>query len=239
MSCADESEFPQLPEFNEIWQQTLGWHPTPAEQQQFQRLYELVLEGNRQLNLTRITAPEEFWEKHLWDSLSGIANWLGPLTTSIALPTAAVRVIDIGSGGGFPGIPVALVRPQWSVTLLEATRKKVGFQSNLVESLSLPNIKPQWGRAEELARTANPADLNFDLATVRAVGPASRCAEYALPLLRPGGLAVLYRGQWAEVEAERQALKAVLRGRGQVESVQTWLTPLSQNQRHCLYLRRY
>ncbi|PSB11939.1 16S rRNA (guanine(527)-N(7))-methyltransferase RsmG, partial [filamentous cyanobacterium CCP2] len=66
-----------LPEMREEWQETLSWQPTPEQQQQFQQLYELILNGNRQLNLTRITDPIEFWEKHLWDSLSGVREGMG------------------------------------------------------------------------------------------------------------------------------------------------------------------
>ena len=96
---------PVLPEMNELWQETLNWQPDESQQQQFQRLYELIVEGNRSLNLTRITEPIEFWEKHLWDSLRGIARLL-PANNSAGenreLPAESVqKVIDIGTGGGF------------------------------------------------------------------------------------------------------------------------------------------
>ncbi len=71
-----ETNAPLLPEMADLWQQSLNWQPTEQQQRQFQRLYELILAGNRQLNLTRITEPVEFWEKHLWDSLRGIAPLL-------------------------------------------------------------------------------------------------------------------------------------------------------------------
>ncbi|MHC5830447.1 MAG: 16S rRNA (guanine(527)-N(7))-methyltransferase RsmG, partial [Nostoc sp.] len=87
-----------LPEMAEIWQQSLNWEPTAQQQAQFQRLYELILEGNRQLNLTRITDSQEFWEKHLWDSLKGIA----PEGEFIPSLEEAASVIDIGTGAGFP-----------------------------------------------------------------------------------------------------------------------------------------
>ena len=120
-----------LPQMNELWQKTLNWQPDESQQQQFQRLYELIVEGNRSLNLTRITEPIEFWEKHLWDSLRGIVRLL-PANNSAGenpkLPAESVqKVIDIGTGAGFPGLPIAIALPQLSVTLLDSTRKKLFF----------------------------------------------------------------------------------------------------------------
>jgi len=112
-----------LPEMAEIWQQTLNWQPSDHQQGQFQRLYHLILEGNRQLNLTRITDPQEFWEKHLWDSLRGIA----PKGEFISSLQQGVSVIDIGTGAGFPGIPVTIIAPNCTITLMDSTRKKNYF----------------------------------------------------------------------------------------------------------------
>lgn len=214
-----------LPEISQ-WQP--GWQPDARQQLQFQRLYRLILEGNRQLNLTRITTPEEFWEKHLWDSLRGVAPLLSDPTRQ--------RVIDIGSGGGFPGIPIAIARPDWSVTLLDATRKKTTFLATLLTNLDCQNATSLCDRAEQVGQTADHRQT-YDLALIRAVGPAPVCAEYALPLLRIGGLAILYRGQWTASDTE--ALQPIVEQLGgQVESVAGFLTPLSQSVRHCLYLRK-
>ncbi len=97
----------KLPKMDTVWQETLNWLPDEKCQAQFQHLYEEILEGNRQFNLTRITTPEEFWEKHLWDSLRGVVPQLPSLATS-------QQVIDIGTGAGFPGLPVAIAFPQYS-----------------------------------------------------------------------------------------------------------------------------
>src|SRR6476469_10260256 len=78
----NQMTMPVLPQMNELWQKTLNWQPDESQQQQFQRLYELIVEGNRSLNLTRITEPMEFWEKHLWDSMRGIARLLPANHTS-------------------------------------------------------------------------------------------------------------------------------------------------------------
>jgi len=220
---------PLLPEMAEVWQHTMNWQPTAEQQRKFQHLYELILEGNRQLNLTRITDPLEFWEKHLWDSLRGIA----PLLANHAA-TQAQYVIDIGTGAGFPGVPIAIAFASWTVTLLDSTRKKMTFLDTLLGQLDMQNMTTLVGRAEMLSKQP---EHRYDVALVRAVGSADLCAEYALPLLKPSGLAVLYRGRWTSPEAEALQSTAERLG-GVVETIEEFTTPLSQSIRHCVYLRK-
>ena len=233
-------EIPELPKNPEIWRQTFGWSPEPEQEHLFQQLYVQVLEGNRQFNLTRITEPTEFWEKHLWDSLSGIAPWLtqdnGAPPLKLAIPTSRPDVIDIGAGAGFPGVPVAIAKPNWRLTLLDSTRKKVKFLSAIRQHLSLQNAIALADRAEALGRQPQHRE-RYDIALMRALGPATTCAEYALPLLKLQGLAVLYRGKWFPDEADELLAAAAQLG-GVVEQVQGWSTPLTQSVRHCLYLRK-
>ena len=227
---------PLLPEMADLWQQTLNWQPTAEQQCQFQSLYEVILSGNRQLNLTRITDPSEFWEKHLWDSLRGIAPLLLSLENEVASVKPMQRVIDIGTGAGFPGIPVAIALARWTVTLLDSTRKKITFLNTCVAQLDIQNANTVTGRAEEVAQMPDHRQT-YDIALVRAVGSASVCAEYALPLLKPGGLAVLYRGHWTAAETETLQ-SAVDQLGGVIESTEGFTTPLSKSIRHCLYLRK-
>lgn len=159
------------------WQETLQWQPTPQQQEQFQRFYGAILAANQGINLTRITAVPDFWEKHLWDSLRGILPWLQP-TGGTPWGTKIQQVIDIGSGGGFPGyrgdrLPRLVSDPP------EATQKKVKFLQSLPQTVDLANIHPEWGRAETHGR-------RYDLALMRAVGNLRRCCAYGLPLLRLG-----------------------------------------------------
>ncbi|WP_026100008.1 16S rRNA (guanine(527)-N(7))-methyltransferase RsmG [Fortiea contorta] len=221
-----------LPQMPEIWQQTLNWQPTQVQQVQFQRLYELILEGNRLLNLTRITEPQEFWEKHLWDSLRGIALQ-GKFISSLE-PGASV--IDIGTGAGFPGIPVAIALPNCTMRLMDATRKKIAFIDQIVTKLALSNSQTLVGRAEEVGQQ-RPHRQSYDIALIRAVGTASACAEYALPLLKSNGLAIIYRGNWTQEETTTLQSAARQLG-GVIESIDEFTTPLSQSIRHCLYLRK-
>ncbi|MGR3274060.1 16S rRNA (guanine(527)-N(7))-methyltransferase RsmG [Acaryochloris marina NIES-2412] len=235
-----------LPNRSDVWLQTLGWQPTSEQEQQFERLFQQILQANQQLNLTRITDPQDFWEKHLWDSLVGIAPWLPPgspiptwlqdlasLSTDLNQP---MRVIDIGTGGGFPGLPIAIIKPTWPITLLDSTQKKLTFLDQATADLGLENVEGCCDRAENLGQQS-PYRESFDLALVRAVGPASVCAEYALPLLALQGYAVLYRGQWTTEEQE--GLKAVAsKLGGEVVAVLPVTMPHSPGIRHCIYLRK-
>ncbi|MEH1999812.1 MAG: 16S rRNA (guanine(527)-N(7))-methyltransferase RsmG [Nostoc sp.] len=221
-----------LPKMAEIWQQTLNWQPTFQQQAQFQRLYELILEGNRQLNLTRITDPQEFWEKHLWDSLRGIA----PQGQFIPSLQEAASVIDIGTGAGFPGVLVAITAPNCKITLMDSTRKKITFIDNILTELALINAKTLVGRAEEIGQQPQHRQA-YDIALIRAVGTASVCAEYALPLLKRSGLAIIYRGNWTEEETT-VLQNTVNQLGGVIELIEKFTTPLSDSIRHCLYLRK-
>ncbi|MBD2188487.1 16S rRNA (guanine(527)-N(7))-methyltransferase RsmG [Pseudanabaena mucicola] len=207
------------------WQTTLNWLPTPEQLAQFEKLYELVLEGNSKQNLTRITEPDDFWEKHLWDSLRGVlAFW----------DRENIKVIDIGTGAGFPGIPIAIAKPSWQVTLVDSKQKKVAFAAETIENLQLPNAIAQWGRGEDINKLAQ-YKKKYDLAVVRAVGKPDLCASYCLPFLKRSGTAVLYRGQWLPEESEQldifcnqEELQVVKQDRFQ--------TPLTEGIRHSVYL---
>lgn len=221
-----------LPKMAEIWQNTLNWQPTNLQENQFQQLYQLIIAGNRQINLTRITEPEEFWEKHLWDSLRGIA----PKQIFIPGIDRGKRIIDIGTGAGFPGLPIALIFPNSQVTLLDSTGKKITFIETVLSALALNNAKTLLGRAEEIGQQYEHRQ-NYDVAVIRAVGNVSVCAEYSLPLVRKGGLAIIYRGTWSEVENESLETAVEQLG-GVVELIEEFSTPLSNSIRHCLYLRK-
>ena len=183
------SQFSQL--FTQ-WQSTLNWLPNPEQIRQFEKLYELVLEGNSKQNLTRITESDDFWEKHLWDSLRGVlAYW----------DLENIKVIDIGTGAGFPGLPIAIARPSWQVTLLDSKQKKVAFVNETIQALGLTNVIALAGRGEDI-NTIPAYRKKYDLAVVRAVGKPDICANYCLPFLKKSGTAVLYRGQWLPEESE-------------------------------------
>ncbi|ASC74202.1 Ribosomal RNA small subunit methyltransferase G [Halomicronema hongdechloris C2206] len=225
----------RLPEYSDRWRHSLHWQPDAYQQASFQALYEAILEGNRQLNLTRLTAADDFWEKHVWDSLSGVVPWLGqePTVQELALAPGH-RVIDIGTGAGFPGLPVAIACPTWPITLLDSTRKKIAWLAGVSQDLGLTNVTTITERAETLGHHPDHRQA-YDLALVRAVGSVATCAEYALPLLAQGGVAVLYRGQWTVAEQEQLQTVATRLG-GHLIQLRPWRTPLSHSVRHCVYL---
>jgi 16S rRNA (guanine527-N7)-methyltransferase len=212
----------------DLWQETMNWQPTDRQQLQLQSLYHEVITANQQLNLTRITQPEEFWEKHLWDSLRGV----GELINS----PAALQVIDIGTGAGFPGLPLAIARPDWQLTLVDSTAKKVGFIESITPELGLTNVHPIVSRIEELGQNRSHRHQS-DLALIRAVAAANICAEYALPLVKVGGTAILYRGNWTEEEATSLELAAAKLG-GEISQIDRFTTPISNSVRHCIWLHK-
>ncbi|MEM6502096.1 MAG: 16S rRNA (guanine(527)-N(7))-methyltransferase RsmG [Cyanobacteria bacterium P01_C01_bin.89] len=237
-----------LPKNLELWQSTTGWQPEEAEQDLFQRLYAGVLDGNTRMNLTRIVEPDEFWEKHIWDSVRGIFSEKGPALATLRThdpfaevdtegqPAHVISLLDIGTGGGFPGLPIAIAQPNWSITLLDSTRKKVAFAEELAEKLELSNVSAIADRAEQIARQPDSRP-QFDIVTLRAVGAADKCAGYALPLVADGGMAILYRGKWTTEEED--SLAPILQDWGAtVVAVDGFTTPLSGGDRHCVYLKR-
>lgn len=211
----------------QLHQDTLPWQPSPAQLEQLGELYEGICAGNQRLNLTRITTPEDFWEKHLWDSLAAIAPDFEP--------TPATKLIDVGTGGGFPAFPLAITFPDWQITLLDSTRKKINFLNELSQQLQF-NAHGIAERAETLGHHPNHRE-QYDIVTIRAVGKASICAEYALPFLKINGLAILYRGQWSP-EDTATLEPAIAQCGGILENVRSFSTPLTQSQRTCLYLRK-
>ncbi|MEO1375179.1 MAG: 16S rRNA (guanine(527)-N(7))-methyltransferase RsmG [Cyanobacteria bacterium J06635_10] len=221
-----------LPQMIDIWEQTLNWKPSPPELARFQRLYELIVEGNRKLNLTRITNPEDFWEKHLWDSLRGIKF----LISGKEQQEEGISFIDLGTGAGFPGIPVSIVVNNCTVHLIDSTKKKINFINSILPTLNLDKVKATTCRAEEIGRDTQHRET-YDIALIRAVASAHACAEYTLPLLKQGGLAIVYRGNWTEKETNSME-NALQQLGGVIESIEQFNTPLTNSDRHCLYLRK-
>lgn len=139
-----------------------------------------LLDWNTRINLTAITDPQDVLLKHFLDSLSLLK----------AYTSSKARLLDIGSGAGFPGLPLKIVRPQWRVVLLEATGKKTLFLHHIVEKLHLRDVEIIHGRAEELAHKPEYR-AKFDMVTARAVSALPTLLEYCAPYCRVGGVIVL------------------------------------------------
>ena len=141
-----------------------------------------LLDWYTRTNLTAITNPDDVLIKHFLDSLSLLQayDYKGEVYPH------PIRLLDIGSGAGFPGLPLKIARPDWSVTLLEATGKKTAFLQHMVEVLALEDIEVIHGRAEELAHNKNYR-ATFDVVTARAVSSLPTLLEYCAPYCRIGG----------------------------------------------------
>lgn len=179
----------------------LGLNLTAGQAAAFAAYSEELLVWNEQFNLTAVTDPEQVITRHFLDSLALVpapADQEG-----ISIPTLlarSVRLVDVGAGAGFPGVPLRLVWPRARVCLIEATGKKVRFLEHIAGKLNLNDIRLVQGRAEELA-LKEPHRASYDLVLARAVAALPTLVEYLLPLARRGGRVVAYKGAAAHEEA--------------------------------------
>jgi 16S rRNA (guanine527-N7)-methyltransferase len=171
--------------------------------EQLARYRALVLAGNARVNLTAVREPDAFERLHLVDALS----LLGVVRQS---ELATAQLIDIGSGGGLPGLPLAILAPGLRVTLVEATGKKAAFLHEAVEALGLATVDVKTGRAEDLAHLGELRE-RFHICTARAVAELATLVELCLPFLQVGGrlLAGKNQGIDAEINAAAAALRLV------------------------------
>lgn len=165
--------------------------------EKFQRYLELLLTWNEKINLTAITEPEEVVIKHFLDSLL--------LLNTVELKQGA-KVIDVGTGAGFPGIPLKIVRPDLELTLLDSLNKRLVFLQELIKELDL-TAETVHCRAEEGGRNKTLRG-KFDFATARAVAPLNLLCEYCLPFLKVGGVFAAMKGPNCSEEVE-SAKKAI------------------------------
>ena len=164
---------------------------TPQQETAFAQYGAALVEWNARINLTAITAPDEIAVKHFLDSLTvaAVCDFSQPL-----------HLIDVGTGAGFPGIPLNIVYPHLHVTLLEATGKKIIFLEHVIEILEQQNIQALKARAEEAGQMHGHRE-NYDLAVARAVARLPVLLEYMLPLVKVGGRCIAMKGKAARTEA--------------------------------------
>lgn len=187
-----------------------------------QRYLELLLAANRTTNLTAITDPAAAWMKHIFDAMT-LLPLLASLEPEDAQTAASTpRVIDLGSGGGVPAIPLAIVLPAFEFTLVEATGKKVTFLRETAAALGLANVTVLQDRAERLGQDHKAHRERYDAATARALGHLAVVVELAGPLVRPGGVVLAVKGAKAEQELEESGKALGLIG---LRHEQTVLTP--------------
>lgn len=174
--------------------QELGIALSEIQMGQFYRYYELLVEWNKVMNLTTITELDEVVGKHFLDSLSFVkaVEDVGKLDAA---------VIDVGTGAGFPGIPLKIAFPELRVTLLDSLNKRVKFLDEVIAQLGLAEIRAVHGRAEDLGRNAEYRE-QFDYCVSRAVANVATLSEYCLPFVKVGGEFVSYKSGKVEEELE-------------------------------------
>ena len=211
----------------ELWK-GLDWTPTPEQQRQFLTLQELLREWNSRVNLTRLVEGDDFWINQIFDSL-----W--PLGRELQQADRPLRCIDVGTGGGFPGLAVAIALPHAQLTLVDSVGRKTAAVAEMARSLGLSErVSVRTERVETTGRDSSCRG-RFDLAMARAVAAAPVVAEYLVPLLQPKGQALLYRGQWSE--ADSRELSTALRDlKARITEVQQQQLPGERGIRHLLRL---
>ena len=176
-----------------------GLKITDFQAEKFEKYYELLVTYNKMFNLTSITEKEEVYVKHFVDSALVVDKLNGK------------TLLDVGSGGGFPAIPIKILREDIEVTMLEATGKKCEFLREVINSLNLSGIKVVCGRAEEVAKDVNFRE-KFDLCTARAVARLNTLCEYCMPFVKVGGEFVSLKGDGEEELVEAQNAIKILGG---------------------------
>ena len=169
-----------------------------TQKEQFVKFYELLVEWNKVMNLTGITEYEEVNEKHFVDSLS--------IVKAIDM-NKVESLIDIGTGAGFPGIPLKIAFPHIKVVLLDSLNKRINFLNTVIRELGLENIETIHGRAEDFAKQSEYRE-QFDLCVSRAVANLATLSEYCIPYVKKDGMFVPYKSGEIDEEVE-QSKKAI------------------------------
>ena len=205
-----------------------GIELSPNQLAQFERYYQLLVEWNQKINLTAITAQEEVYLKHFYDSLMPL--WMMPQADY------GISVCDVGAGAGFPSIPLKIIHPEMKLTIVDSLQKRINFLTTLVEELGLTEVNCVHGRAEDVGQ--NPLYRGqFDLVTARAVASLNVLSEYCLPLTKQGGYFLALKALKSDEEVA-QAKKAIATLGAKLEKQSETTLPIEEAARHFILIKK-
>lgn len=197
--------------------------------EQFQIYYEMLIETNKVMNLTAITQLDEVITKHFLDSIA-LANVYQNIKNK------ELKILDLGTGAGFPGIPLKIAFPQLQVTLMDSLNKRVKFLNSVIDELSLTEIDAIHGRAEEMARKTEYRQ-QYDLCVSRAVANLSTLTEYCLPFVKVDGMFISYKSSDIEDELNL-SLNAIKILGGKLTEVKKLSLPESDIERSFVMIKK-
>jgi 16S rRNA (guanine527-N7)-methyltransferase len=218
--------------------QHLGLSLTARHLALFETYYRELSAWNERMNLTAITAYEEVQRRHFVDSLTCLlaishdGQSEVPNTVPLQVRTRPLWLLDVGSGAGFPGLPLKIMLPEAKVTLVEATQKKVRFLEHMVQLLGLKDVEVLNARAEDAGRLEQHRE-RYDVVVARAVAHLAVLAEYCLPLCRVGGRMIAPKGEDARQEAEESAQALMTLG-GELVAIKPVVLPDFPEERYLI-----
>ena len=206
-----------------------GFTVTTNQLAQFTAYYEMLIETNKQLNLTAITDPHEVAVKHFVDSLTALDD-------DVHIFKQGAKLLDLGTGAGFPGIPLAIMRPDLEIVLFDSLQKRLIFLSAVISELDLSKVTTLHGRAEDMSHDDRHREA-YDLVTSRAVARLPVLLEWALPYVKQNGYMVALKGAAYEDEIN-EAAKALTILKGNIEQVKPVQLPTLTDKRAIIYIKK-
>lgn len=218
----------EMLEFEELMKSNLKEISIKLSQKQLEQFYNymnILIEWNKVMNLTNITEPVEIIQKHFVDSLT-ILKEIGNSS----------KIIDVGTGAGFPGIPIKIAFPETKVILLDSLNKRIKFLNEVIEKLQLKNIETIHGRAEEIAQNKLHRE-KYDIAVARAVAPLNILSEYLLPFVSVDGYAICMKGSKGKEEAKNAETAVKILG-GDIVEIKEFYLPKTEMERTIVKIRK-